>query len=70
MVITLAADNDATKPGNPGRMAAIAAARRFGLTAVWPTFPHGKAGSDFNDLALEMGFDAVREELQRHFPCP
>jgi len=60
----LAADNDSTKPGNPGRTAAIAAAQRFGLRAVWPTFPPGAEGSDFNDLALEIGIDAVREELQ------
>jgi putative DNA primase/helicase len=66
----LAADNDATKPDNPGRTAAIGAARRFCLTAVWPTFPHGKAGSDFDDLALEIGIDAVREELQKAFPIP
>ena len=60
----LAADNDSTKPGNPGRTAAISAARRFGLRAVWPTFPPGAEGTDFNDLALEIGIHAVREGLQ------
>jgi putative DNA primase/helicase len=63
-VFILASDNDFTKPGNPGQTAAIAAARRFGLRAIWPTFPPGAEGSDFNDLALEIGIDAVREELQ------
>jgi len=63
-MFVLAADNDSSKPGNPGLTAAKAAAQRFGLYAVWPKFPRGVEGSDFNDLALEVGIVGVREELQ------
>lgn len=65
--LIICADNDHQKPDNPGRTAAIDAARKFGLRAIWPTFPDGKAGSDFNDLALEVGIEAVGEELQSVF---
>ena len=65
VILIIGADNDQETPGNPGRTAAISAARRFGLCAVWPTFPPGAEGTDFNDLALEIGISGVREELRR-----
>jgi putative DNA primase/helicase len=62
--LIICADNDRKTPGNPGLIAAKAVARRFGLRAIWPTFPPGAEGSDFNDLALEIGVEGVREQLQ------
>jgi putative DNA primase/helicase len=62
--MVIAADNDADTPRNPGRTAAITAARRFGLRAVWPTFPAGSGLTDWNDLAQEIGLEGVRAEIE------
>jgi putative DNA primase/helicase len=62
--LIICADNDRKTPGNPGLSAAKAVARRFMGRAVWPTFPPGAGGSDFNDLAREIGTEALRQELQ------
>jgi hypothetical protein len=73
----IAADNDRKTPGNPGVRYAAAAAERFGLRVVWPEFPPGAEGSDWNDLAgLEAEVlhgdtsdkpqGSVCDETQRH----
>jgi putative DNA primase/helicase len=56
--LVVAADNDHKTNGNPG----LKAARDTGLPYV---FPEGIQGTDFNDMALEKGLDAVRLRL-----CP
>jgi putative DNA primase/helicase len=60
----IAADNDTGTPGNPGKAAALEAARRFRLKVAWPTFPEGSQGTDFNDLAQEIGLLALRRDLE------
>lgn len=58
--IVLCGDDDPTKPGNPGRTKAEAAALEVGGVAVFPAGGHGK---DWNDLQVAEGLDAVREQL-------
>jgi hypothetical protein len=62
--LVICADNDRKTPGNPGLSAAKAVARRFMGRAVWPVFEEGTDGSDFNDLAQQIGIAGVREELR------
>lgn len=50
--IIICADNDRHTDGNPGVTAGKAAACVVGGTCIWPQFPAGAKGSDFNDLAL------------------
>ena len=50
--IIIAADNDRHRPGNPGVAAGIRAADAVHGFCVWPDFPAGTAGTDFNDLVL------------------
>lgn len=58
--IVLCGDDDPTKPGNPGRTKAEAAALEVGGVAVFPAGGHGK---DWNDLQVAEGLDAVRAQL-------
>lgn len=51
VAIIIAADNDRFTEGNPGVTAGQAAARAVGGKCIWPEFPDGAEGSDFNDLA-------------------
>lgn len=50
--IIIAADNDTETPGNPGLTKAMALAEvpDFDISVVYPRFPAGSKGSDFNDL--------------------
>jgi putative DNA primase/helicase len=50
--ITLAADNDHSTAGNPGITKATEAAAAVEGLIVWPRFPAGAQGTDFNDLAV------------------
>ncbi len=59
--LIIAADNDHKTEGNPGKRKAEAAAAAVGARVVVPSFPEGSEGSDFNDLAAELGAEAVRE---------
>jgi len=61
--LIVAGDDDRTTEGNPGRTKATEAAAAVGAEAVFPTFPPGAAGSDFNDLCRVSGLDAVRAAL-------
>lgn len=66
--IIVAGDDDylTTKPvANPGRMKAIQAADKVGGVAITPRFaarPDGTKWTDFNDLHVNEGLDAVRAQ--------
>ena len=59
---TVAGDNDHATEGNPGRRDAEAAAAAIDATWVVPEM--AGAGTDFNDLMLLYGLEAVRTQLQ------
>jgi len=61
--LIVAGDDDRTTEGNPGRTKATEAAQAVGAEVIFPTFPPGAAGSDYNDLARVSGLDAVRAAL-------
>lgn len=63
--ILLCGDDDADKPGNPGRTKAEAASRALGLPVAFPDFgPNRPDGAtDFNDLAALAGPEAVRAQI-------
>lgn len=63
--IIIAADNDRANPDNPGLTKATAAAKAIRATLAVPEFAEGEVGSDFNDLALIRGLDAVREIIAK-----
>lgn len=48
--IVIAADNDRFTPGNPGLTKAKEAARAVGGHVMYPKFPDGVPGTDWNDL--------------------
>ena len=50
--LVIAGDNDRFTEGNPGKAAAIAAARAVGAEWKIPDFPEGLPGTDFNDRHL------------------
>lgn len=56
----VAGDDDRQKPTNVGREAAIQAARVLRCDVVFPVFPDGHDGTDFNDMAAHYGAQAVR----------
>lgn len=59
--ITLAADDDHRTEGNPGVTAANAAAALIGATIALPRWAGDRGtGTDFNDLHVAEGLDAVR----------
>ena len=61
--IVLCADDDHETAGNPGVTKAQEAAAAVGGKLVIPAFPTGVAGTDFNDLANEVGLDTVRQQI-------
>jgi putative DNA primase/helicase len=62
--LIFAADNDRNTDGNPGVTKATAAAEAVGNAIVRvPQFP-SVHGTDFNDLYVMFGADAVREQLE------
>ncbi len=48
--LVVAADNDARTQGNPGITAATHVAKTMDVRLVYPKFPAGASGTDFNDL--------------------
>ena len=60
VVLVVCADNDRT-PGNPGVTAATTAALEVGGRLA---VPQGMGGTDFNDLAAELGISEARKQLQ------
>jgi putative DNA primase/helicase len=66
--LVICADDDRETPDNPGLTKAIAAARAVnGLLAV-PKFDDPAGKTDFNDLAIEQGLDAVRKQISSAAP--
>lgn len=61
--LVVAGDDDRDTEGNPGRSKATEAAQAVGADVVFPEFPPGAAGSDFNDLQRVAGLAAVSEAL-------
>lgn len=62
-------DDDLWTQNNPGRKAAEAAAKALLGTAVFPKFerafdPQVKGGTDFNDLHVSEGIEAVRGQFE------
>lgn len=55
----VAGDDDRLKSRNVGREAAIQAAGVLRCDAVFPVFPDGHDGTDFNDMAAHYGAQAV-----------
>lgn len=68
--IVLAADNDRLTDGNPGVANATEAAQAVKGQIVVPKFPAESKGTDFNDLANEVGMDVVLRQLSRVTVCP
>ncbi len=63
--IIIAADNDHKTEGNPGITTGKKAATAVGGKVVWPEFPEGESGTDFNDLAQALGLKAVRSRIEQ-----
>jgi len=62
--IIVAGDDDAAKPENPGRTAALQAAETVNGAAVFPDFGKDRVAheTDFNDLAVRYGLAAVKKQ--------
>ena len=63
--VIIAADNDHGKPVNSGLKHAEQVVDKYAWRAAWP---EGIEGSDFNDLHVECGIDAVVDALTRSEP--
>jgi hypothetical protein len=60
--IVIAADDDYETEGNPGLTKARAVAELIGAAIAVPEFPaNGTRGTDFNDLHVKHGYDAVHK---------
>jgi len=62
--LVIAGDDDPTKPGNPGRTKAEAAALAVGGLAAFPVMPGEGAAGDWNDLHAGWGLEAVTQQLE------
>lgn len=68
--ITIAADDDSETKGNPGKTKAIEVANKYKCSMVLPQFPedfpiiNGKKATDFNDLHVFSGIDAIKLQLR------
>ena len=62
--IIIAGDDDAAKPDNPGRTAALQAAETVNGAAVFPDFGKDRLAheTDFNGLAVRYGLAAVKKQ--------
>ena len=58
--IYIAGDTDREKPSNVGRAKAEEAAAAIGGKALFPVFPDGVKGTDWNDLAKAVGRDTTQ----------
>ncbi|NLD35776.1 MAG: AAA family ATPase [Desulfatiglans sp.] len=61
--IVVCGDDDTQTPGNPGRTKAEAAARSISAKVAFPVFKTG-TGTDFNDLHVSEGIEAVKRCLE------
>lgn len=67
--LIICADDDFETPGNPGLTKAHGAAAAVDANVVKPDFSsNGGKGTDFNDLAVSEGLEAVREVFERLVP--
>jgi phage/plasmid primase-like uncharacterized protein len=66
--ITVAGDNDSATPGNPGLTKAWEAAQAVNGLLTIPTFVDLTSGTDFNDLALKQGIEALRSQVANAVP--
>ena len=62
--IYIAGDTDREKPSNVGRIKAEEAAATVGGKALFPAFPDGVKGTDWNDLAKAVGRDTAQILMQ------
>ncbi|HAF94048.1 MAG TPA: hypothetical protein DCG67_20100 [Pseudomonas sp.] len=70
-LLVVAGDDDPTKPGNPGRKKAEAAAGEVGGIAAFPTQPaEGEAGQDWNDVHVAWGLEVVAQQLDAALAAP
>ena len=63
--LVIAADNDHQTSGNPGLTKGKIIAKKYGCSLVFPSFPDGSTGTDFNDLDMLSGEQTVQEQLQK-----
>lgn len=61
--IVIAGDDDLKTDGNPGRTKADEAANASGSATIYPKFPEGNEGTDWNDIHCTMGLDEVRNQV-------
>ncbi len=67
--IVIAADDDRSKPKNPGRRKGIAAAQAITGDVAFPDFGDSP-GTDHNDVMIARGLDVVRNSLSNAGPPP
>ena len=68
--IIIAADDDHATDGNPGRTKAIDAARAVDGIVIFPRFEDGTDKTDFNDMAQELGLEAVKSHILKCIEHP
>jgi len=67
----IAADDDHNTSGNPGKTKALETAKKYQCKVVLPIFPddqkfkEGIPLTDFNDLHVNFGADAIKKQLSR-----
>lgn len=61
--IIITADNDRATKGNPGLTQGAQAAAAVGGRMIYPDFADEAPGSDFNDLAISSGYEAVMARI-------
>lgn len=66
--IVICADNDTQSAINTGLIKGREAAAAVGAHCVFPTFPEGTEGTDFNDMHQRLGLDAVSDCIDRKSP--
>jgi len=57
-------DDDRQTEGNPGKTAALKAAELAGGIAIFPVFSQEATGTDFNDMLIESGLQAVKNHIE------
>ena len=68
--IIIAADNDHKTTGNPGLKKAHAVALKHDCEVTYPNFDEDDKGTDFNDLHVSSGIDAVDDNFWDNLYTP
>lgn len=63
----IAGDNDHATDGNPGKKKAIEAAKAVKAVPVFPRFIDAAEKSDFNDMHIEQGAQAVKQLVEQAY---